>query len=250
MRWEDLKVYRPLTKKEMKPAFKDFTKIIANNLKPFGFALHGRKLIALSDDLLQIIHLDTRGSWAGVSEYFKTEISLVAVSDKSPFVRGFGLTGSKQIENIVVGIRDNYRITQEYPLLADFLTRKIVESILPYFDKYDKSKKVLHDPKSFRLGDMVERNDNLILFCELQNGINIEASKIVDKTLAFCLSLYPDKSQLGEYFQELELYRQALLANDWSTIGQKLEANKSEVFKKLKIKRAGNKSIAASGAGR
>jgi hypothetical protein len=246
MRWEDLKVYRPLTKEGLKPAFKDFAKIIADNLKPFGFALNGRKLIALSNDLLQIIHLDTRGSWAGVSEYFKTEISMVAVSDKSPFIRGFELTGSKQIEDIVVGIRDNYRITEEYSLLAEFLTRKIIENLLPYFDKYDNSKKVLQDRKSFRLGHMGERNDNLILFCELQNGANIEASKIVDKTLAFYLSLYPEKSQLGEYFQELELYRQALLGKDWTAIEQKLEANKSEVFKKLKIKPAGNKALTAS----
>jgi hypothetical protein len=80
MRWEELKVYRPLTKVELKPAFKDFTKIIAENLKPFGFSLYGRKLIALSNDLLHVIHIDTRGSWSGVSEYFKTEISLVAIS--------------------------------------------------------------------------------------------------------------------------------------------------------------------------
>lgn len=87
MRWEDLKVYRPLTKEELKPAFKDFTKIIADNLKPYGFYQYGRKLIAFSDDLLHIIHLDTRGSWAGVSEFFKTEVSVVAVSDKSPFIK-------------------------------------------------------------------------------------------------------------------------------------------------------------------
>ena len=243
MRWEELRVYRPLTKEELKPAFKDFTKIIADNLRPFGFSLHGRKLIALSNDLLQIIHLDTRGSWAGVSQYFKTEIALVAVSDKSPFIRGFELTGSKKIEDIVIGIRDNYRITQEYPLLAEFLTRKIIESVLPYFDRYDNSKKVLSDRKSFKLGDMVQRNDNLILFCELQNRINVEAAKIIDKTLAFYSSLYSDRSQLGEYFDELELYKSGLAANDWIVIEKKLETNKSEVFKKLKIKPAGNISL-------
>jgi hypothetical protein len=243
MRWEELKVYRPLTKEELKPAFKDFTRIIADNLKSFGYSLHGRKLIALSNDLLQIIHLDTRGSWAGVSEYFKTEISLVAVSDKSPFIRGFELTGSKKIEDIVLGIRDNYRITQEYALLADFLTRKIIERVIPYFDMFDSSKKVLNDRKSFRLDDKVQRNDNLILFSELQNRTNVDAVKIIDKTLAFYSSLYTDRLQLGEYFDELELYKSGIAAKDWAVIEQKLQANKSEVFKKLKIKPAGNISL-------
>jgi hypothetical protein len=240
MRWEELKVYRPLTKEELKPAFKDFTKLIADNLRPFGFALHGRKLIGISSDLLQIIHLDTRGSWAGVSEYFSTEIALIAVSDKSPFIRGFELTGTKKIEDIVKGIADNYRITQEYPLLAEFLTRKIIENVLPYFDRYDNSKKVLSDRKSFKCGDMVQRNDNLILFCELQNKIDIEAAKIIDKTFAFYSSLYPDRSQLDEYFEELELYKSGLQAPDWIDIERKLDTNKNEVFKKLKIKPAGN----------
>lgn len=232
-----------MAKAAIKPAFKDFTAIIAENLKTYGFTLIGRKLICCSNDLLQIIHLDTRGSWAGLSEYFKTEISLVNISDKSPFIRGFELTGSKKIEDIAIGIKDNYRITQEYTLLADFLTRKIIEKIIPYFAKFDSSKKVLNDLKSFRLNDMVQRNDNLILFSELQNRTNIEAVKIIDKTLFFYSSLHTDKSQIGEYFDELELYKRGIAANDWSVIEQKLDANKTEVFKKLKIKPAGNISL-------
>src|SRR4051794_28587175 len=158
MKWEELKVYKPLTKEELKAAFKDFTKIIADNLKPFGFSLYGRKLVAVSNDLFHIIHIDTRGSWSGVNAYFQTEISIVAVSDKSPFIRGFELTGSKKFEDIVIGIKDNYRITKEYPLLADFLTRKTIEKVLPYFDRYDNSKKILNDRKLYKLGDLVERN--------------------------------------------------------------------------------------------
>jgi len=127
MIWEDLKVYSPLTKAELKPAFKEFTKIIAANLKPFGFSLHGRKLVAISNDLLHIIHIDTRGSWAGSNEYFKIEISLVATSDKSPITRDFGLTASRRLEGIVVGIRDHSRMTKEYDLLADFLQGKLLK---------------------------------------------------------------------------------------------------------------------------
>jgi hypothetical protein len=235
MKWEELKVYRPLTKEELKPAFKDFTKIIADNLKPFGFSLVGRKLIARSNDLLQIIHIDTRGSWTGISDYFKTEIALVAVSDKSHFFRGFELTGSKRIEDIITGIRDYYRITKEYALLADFLTRKIIDVILPYFDKYNSSEKILSDRNSFKLGNLVEKNDNLILFCDLQNRINFDAEKIIDKTLGFYSSVHPDKSPFNEYYEELKLYKQGLLHNNWTIIEQKLQTNEKEVLRKIKL---------------
>jgi hypothetical protein len=90
---------------------------------------------------------------------------------------------------------------------------------------------------------MAQRNDNLVLFWELQNRINIDAGKIIDKTLAFYSSLYPDRSQFREYFEELELYKRGLVENDWIAIEQKLEANKNEVLKKLKIKPAGNNSF-------
>jgi hypothetical protein len=235
MRWEELKVYRPLIKEELKPAFKDFTKIVAQNLKPFGFSLSGRKLIARSNDLLHIIHLDTRGSWTGISEYFKTETALVAVTDKSPLIRGFELTGSKRFEDIVTGIRDCYRITREYPLLADFITRKIIEEILPYFDKYDRSEKILSNRDAFKLGELIERNENLILFCELQNRINIDARKIVDKILGFHSTLHPDKSRFDEYVEELEIYTHGLSSNNWTEIELKLQANEKEVLRKIKL---------------
>ncbi len=51
MNWEDLKVYRPLKKEDLKTAYKDFTKIIADNLRADGFELKGRKLIKQSNDL-------------------------------------------------------------------------------------------------------------------------------------------------------------------------------------------------------
>jgi hypothetical protein len=235
MKWEELKVYRPLAKEELKPAFKDFTKIVAANLAPFGFSLVGRKLIARSNDLLQIIHLDTRGSWTGISDHFKTEIALLVVSDKSHFFRSAELTGSKRIEDIIIGIRDNYRITKEYALLADFLTRKIIDVILPYFDKYNSSEKILSNRDFFKLGNQIENNENLILFCELQNRINIDAEKIIDKTLGFYSMVHPDKSPFNEYREELKIYKQGLLLNNWTIIEQKLQANETEVLRKIKL---------------
>lgn len=233
MIWEDLKVYRKLSKEELKPAFKDFTSIVAGYLKPFGFVLHGRMLIRLFNDLLQVIHLDTRGSWMGISDSFKIEISLVAVSDKSPFIRGFDLTGRKKIEEIAVGIRNYNRITQEYSLLADYLSRKIIESIFPYFEKFKSSVQVIGDREHFKTN---YSNDNLILYCELQNKVNIAAECMIAKTLAFYSSIGAVQSPILEYTDELELYKQCLAVNDWLPVLQQLEQNKKEVLKKLKIK--------------
>jgi hypothetical protein len=238
MKWEELKVYEPLTKEELKPAFKAFTAIVADNLKPFGFTQHGRKIIALSKDLLHIIHIDTRGSWFGVNEYFKTEISLCAVSDKLPVIRKIEPTGGKGIEEIAVGIRDSYRMTKEYELLADFLSRKIVETVMPYFAKYDDSLKILNDLSPFVTGAGRTGNDSLVLHCELQNRQNRMAGKIVDQTLAFYKSIgaYNNHSGLLEYFEEMELFRDALQKGDWLAIEEKLARNKMEIFKKLRIK--------------
>jgi len=238
MKWEDLKVYHPLTKEELKPAFKDFIKIISDNLSTFGFFLRERKLIRVSNDLLQIIHVDTRGSWTGINEFYKIEIALVGVCDKSPFTRGRELTGSKRIEDIVKNIRDNYRITKEYPLLADFITRKIIEFVIPYFEKYSHSIRVLNDRKSFRPDDLSQRNENLIFFSELQNRKNEEAAKINDKELAFYTSLNSSKLQPDEYFNELEFYKKNLSVNDWDAIEQKFQENKVVVYRKLKIRPA------------
>lgn len=227
MKWEDLKVYRPLTKEELKPAYKDFTQIVAANLQSFGFHLVGRKLVMLSNDLFHIIHLDTRGSWMGLSEYFKTEISLVAVCDKSPFIRKWELVGAKKIEELAVGIRDNYRITKEYPLLANFLTEKIIEHVLPYFDRYDTSLKVLADRDAFEYGLHMSENANLVLFSELQNGINVKAEEIIDNILMIVRTS-------NEYIDELNLYIEGLQTGNWALINQQLASNKQEVFKKLK----------------
>ena len=234
MKWEDLKVYRPLSKQELKPAYRDFTQIVAANLKPFGFHLVGRKLIMLSNDLFHIVHLDTRGSWSGITEYFKTDISLVAVCDKSPFIRKVEYGGGKKIEDLVLGIRDHYRITKEYPLLANFLTEKIIENVLPYFDKYDTSIKVLANRQHFQFDSYRNEYENLILFCELQNGVNIKAAEIIDDILLFCNRLNMGPTGSNEYMDELSIYKEGLQTENWQLIHEKLASNKEEVSKKLK----------------
>ncbi|MBN9386039.1 MAG: hypothetical protein J0H74_35105 [Chitinophagaceae bacterium] len=231
MRWEDLKVYKNLSKEELKPAYKAFGRIIADNMSPFGFQPFGRKLVRLSNDIVQVIHVDTRGSWTGIDEYFETEISLEPVSDKSSFIRKSEPRPAKKMEEITKGIRNHYRITREYELLADYLTRHIRQSILPYFEQYDSSANVLRSLKDIKPNGQPFGYDGLILFCELQNKVNVHAAGILDSSISQIRNFNPQ----SEYLAELHLYREGLRANDWTAIDEKLSANRAEVLKKLKL---------------
>lgn len=231
MKWEDLKVYRPLSREELKPAYKAFGKMMADNLSAFGFKSFGRKLVRFSNDIVQVIHVDTRGSWMGINEYFETKVSLEPVGDKSAFVRKWEPRAEKDIKEIVGGIRNHYRITREYELLADYLTRQIRQSVLPYFEQNNSSATVLRNLKNFKPNGLLFGENDLVLFCELQNKVNVHAAGILDSIIA-----YIQKTNVrNDYLEELEIYRDGLRVNDWTAIDEKLSANKEEVLKKLKL---------------
>lgn len=235
MNWEDLKVYRPLQKENLKAAYKDFTKIVSENLLLDGFETRRRKLIKLSNDLFHIVHLDTRGSWMGVSDSFKTEISIGTIYDTDTFVLNYELTGSKRIEEIIPKIRNYYRITEEYKLLADFITRKIRESIIPYFSQFQTSKDVLSNRGMFKIDNMseiTERNSNLILYCELANKVDVASSEILAEKLNKLKRLNAKDSTINEIVE----LRNLVLEKDWDKISEKLLSNKQQVLKKLKFK--------------
>jgi hypothetical protein len=235
MNWEDLKVYIPLKKEELKTAYKDFTKIIANNLLVDGYELKGRKLIKQSNDLFHIIHLDTRGSWMGTSDSFKIEISICSIYDTDTFVLNYELTASKKIEDLVPKIRNYYRISQEYPLLADFLTRKIRESILPYFSQYKSSKDILNYLSKFKLDnttEITERNSNLILYCELAIKTNLKSAEILIARLTKYRKINIDE----KIIKHTEFLLDQIQKSKWEEVDKLLEDNKRQVFKKLKIK--------------
>lgn len=235
MNWEDLKVYRPLQKEDLKAAYKDFTKIVSENLLLDGFETRGRKLIKLSNDIFHIVHLDTRGSWMGVSDSFKTEISIGTIYDTDTFVLNYELTGSKRIEEIIPKIRNYYRITEEYKLLADFITRKIRESIIPYFSQFQTSKDVLSNRGMFKidnLSEITERNSNLILYCELANKVDVASSEILAEKLNKLKRLNAKDSAINEIVELRNLVQE----KDWDKISEKLLSNKQQVLKKLKFK--------------
>lgn len=235
MNWEDLKIYRPLKKEDLKTAYKDFTKIVAENLIQDGFELKGRKLFKQSNDLFHIVHLDTRGSWTGISDSFKTEISICSVYDTETFILNYELTASRKIEDLVPNIRNYYRITEEYQLLADFLTRKIREKVLPYFSQYKTSKDILNNRGKFKLdnvSEITERNSNLILYCELTNKIDKVSSEILSTRLARLRNLKNVDSSIKVAVDLLHLIQD----KNWEKINEILIDNKRQVFKKLKIK--------------
>lgn len=67
-------------------------------------------------------------------------------------------------------LKNYYQITKELNLFAEYLSRKIIEIILPYFDKYLSSKDVLKE--GIKLGG----TKNLEQFCRLTNESNEKVS--------------------------------------------------------------------------
>ena len=107
MKWEDLKVYHPLKKEEIKPTFKKFTKIVYDNFEVYGFRQIGRKIYRKSEDLFHIIEIDTRGSWQGMSDSFKTKFEIVSIFDVEIIVNDYTLLGETDIEYFIPNIRNH-----------------------------------------------------------------------------------------------------------------------------------------------
>ena len=227
MMWENLKVYEPLPKSELVIVKKEIIKIIAERLDPFGFKLYGRKLIKLSDDIVYIIHLDTRGSWSGVSCSLKTEISIVSIFDKEILVKGYEHFQKKYIQDIISNLRNYYQITAEYVLFADYISRKLIEYIIPYFNRYKDSKEIINCSDKFILD-----NQNLLLYSELVNHENNYSKGIITKKVNFMKGL--KSNDMDELFESTKLKKEIEESN-WDEIDKMLNNNKIEVLKKLKI---------------
>ncbi|MBB6110971.1 hypothetical protein SAMN05421821_10913 [Mucilaginibacter lappiensis] len=243
IQWEDLTIYKPLKKEDLKHSYKRFTDIIFHNLSHFGFKRYGRMLIKQSNELLHVIHLDTRGSWTGMSDRFNVEIAITTIYDEDSFIHNRGLTGAKKIEQIIPGLRNFYRITQEYELLADFLTRKIIEFVLPYFDKYNSAAQILANPKDFDLRQITalhQRNGNLFLFCELHNHCDEYALAILKERVEHHILSGAD--QTNPIFTELKTLFELVKQKNWLAVTNALNKKQVIVLKKLRLKALPNKA--------
>ncbi len=165
MKWEDLKVSRSIEKIELTNAKKIIESIISNRLEPYGFRKIGKKLIRKSNDLIHLIFLDSRGSWSGVSNSLKIQVAIVSIYDVDILVNNYEPISNTFIENLKPDLKNYYQITQEYELFAQFISTKIEEIILPYFDKYTSSSDIIKN------GIKHGSTKNLVELCEKSKNI-------------------------------------------------------------------------------
>ena len=168
MKWEDLKVYKPIEKTELTNAKKVIESVVSYKLEQYGFRKIGKKLIRKSNDLIHLIILDSRGSWSGSSNSLKVQVAVVSIYDVDILVNNYEPISNTFIENLKPDLKNYYQITREYELFAQFISTKIEQIILPYFDKYSSSTDVIE--KGIEHGI----TKNLIDLCEKSKNIEFK----------------------------------------------------------------------------
>ena len=237
MKSEDLKVYKPLNKEELKVAKKEILKHISENMLQFGFKLYGQKLIRKSNDLFHIIYLDMRGSWMGASSSLKTEIAIVSIYDTDIFIKNYELTSKQYIEDIIPGIRNYYQITKEYELFADYIFRNLMSNVIPYFEKFKSSKDIILKKSIFKTEKSIEilkRNPNLILYAEMSNQVNKLSQQIINDKIKLAENLNSDEENINE----LKLIKVNIETSQWEKISEILKEKNEKIIEKLKLKKA------------
>lgn len=234
--FEKIKVFKSLPKEQWKPAYNELNTIIGANLKKHGFKKKGRKHYRLTHDLLEVIDVDNRGSWSGSKDDIEIRIGLVPFCWKG-LTDEYYLIGSKSIEEIDKTIRKHFRISKEYLLLADYLSERIINNVLPFFEKYNSTEKIVNQPYIFPYhskcgGNDIQNSHYLILFSELkQHKIN-KAIEILNNEIEVNSD---DLNQVN--WKELKVLTEA---KDWGTIDKIFLENEINTLNKLKIKPINN----------
>jgi len=248
MKWEDLKVYKPLSKESLKPSFQEFVKLIGHKLEPHGFKNKGRKLLRLTNDLIEVIDLDYRGSWSGQNEYFETNLGLVPygwlalVNEYYPIAR-------REIKELDQSLKNHYRLTQEYELLADYLYRAIVKSGLPYFDKYNSTEKIVKRTADFKHKTLSGGNDIynshlLVLFSELKQRTDKNASKIIAQQIDYLEHLSIDlqnskrNAELTETVAAWKSLQKTVQSKNWAVLNEQFDAFETQELRKVGLRKS------------
>ncbi|MFB9053070.1 hypothetical protein ACFFVB_08245 [Formosa undariae] len=239
-KFEKIKVFKSLPKEEWKPAFNALNEIIGANLKEYGFKKKGRKHYRLTNDLLEIIDVDNRGSWSGTKDTIEIRIGLVPYCWEG-LTKEYYLVGSKKIEEIDKTIRKHFRISQEYLLLADYLSERIIRNVLPYFEKYNSTKKITNQPYIFpyqasHLTFDTYNGHLLILFAEIKQHKVNKSIEILDKLIEVSMR-FENELELKKWTKIKTLIEN----NDWNSIDKILTKNELIELNKLKIKPLTNK---------
>jgi hypothetical protein len=237
--FEQIKVFKSLPKEQWKPAYNELNNIIGRNLKKYGFKKKGRKHYRLTNDLLEVIDIDNRGSWTGAKDDIEIRIGLVPYCWEG-LTNEYYLIGSKKIEEIDRTIRKHFRISEEYLILADYLSEKLIANALPFFEKYNSTKKITSQPYIFPFyskcgGNDIFKSQFLILFSELKQHISNNAIEILENEI-----------ELHERLENMEIVNQwkklkgLIEKENWTEIDKILAENEQKELDKLKIKPVAN----------
>tara|TARA_R110000744_G_C19211493_1_gene546118 strand:- start:39 stop:815 length:777 start_codon:yes stop_codon:yes gene_type:complete len=238
--FEKIKVFKSLPKEQWKPAYNELNKIIGTNLKEYGFKKKGRKHYRLTNDLLEIIDVDNRGSWTGAQDDMEIRIGLVPYCWEG-LTNEYYLVGSKKIEEIDTSIRKHFRISQEYLILADYLSERIINNILPFFDKYNSTKKIVSQSNIFpyQISHLSNNYNNhfLILFSEIKQRKINKSIEIIDKLIEVG-TLAKNELEINKWTEIKTLLKN----KDWEATDIMLTENEGRELAKLKIKPVANKT--------
>ncbi len=238
-KFEQIKVFKSLPKEQWKTAYNELNKIISENLKEYGFKKKGRKHYRLTNDLLEVIDIDNRGSWTGATDDIEIRIGLVPYCWEG-LTNEYYLIGSKKIEEIDNTIRKHFRISEEYILLANYLSEKLISKALPFFEKYNSTKKITSQPYIFPLyskcgGNDIFKSQFLILFSELKQH---KANNVIE--------IIENEIELHEKLENIEIVnnwkklKELIERRSWTEIDKILSKIEQIELNKLKIKRVEN----------
>lgn len=234
--FEQIKVFNSLPKKEWKLAYNELNKIIGINLKEYGFKKKGRKHYRLTNDLLEVIDIDNRGSWSGAKDDIEVRIGLVPYCWRN-LTDEYYLIGSKKIEEIDNTIRKHFKISEEYIVLANYLSEKLIKKVLPFFDKYNSTKKITNNPYIFPFyskcgGNDIYKSQFLILFSELKQHKPNNAIEILENEIEF-----HERLENEEIVDQWKKLKELIEKGNWNEIDKVLAENELKELNKLKINR-------------
>jgi len=240
--FEKIKVFKSLPKEQWKSAYNELNKIIGANLKEYGFKKIGRKHYRLTNDLLEVIDIDNRGSWTGAKDDIEIRIGLVPFCWEG-LTNEYYLIGSKKIEEVDKTIRKHFRISEEYLLLADYLSEKIIANALPFFEKYNSTKKITSQPYIFPFyskcgGNDIFKSQFLILFSELKQHKANNTIEILDNEIEL-----HERLENVEIVNQWKKLKELIKKENWTEIDKILAENEQKELNKLKIKPVANSSL-------
>ena len=147
--WKELKVYRNLEPSEISKSFKSFAHFILDNLQDKSFCITetktSKKIYRITEDIEQAIIFDNSNRWAKNQKDIRIDIAIKSLFSKTPEI-DYLLSSAWEIDK---EFKMFYPLTQEFLLLAEHLTEIINAKLVPFFDKYSTSEKIIANKDFF-----------------------------------------------------------------------------------------------------